>query len=133
MPTESTPEQISEFFKQPQDQTVPEKSDAPALKEEHDFSTGDLERKSLVAAYQRDEELKSAFHWVVLIGCFVVFFIFLIGIILFAYDLFAPPGWRFWSDDQHNKVQVILLSVLASSVFQSYSQRILERAAKHKN
>lgn len=103
--------------------------DSSGFKEEKTFGKGEYEEASLKADHERSEKLKTVFHRMTICAAIFIFILFLTGIGLYAYDLMAPKHWpKLWSKTQASRVQLILLSVLASAVFQEYAHRILRKA-----
>jgi hypothetical protein len=102
--------------------------DSLANKEDTSLKTGDdLKQKAIHAKHRRDQRWKFTLHWIYIVAVGAVFTIFILAVCIWSWHLLTPTFMHFLDNEQITKVQTILFSVLASSVFQTRAQKLISK------
>jgi len=109
---------------------VPEEAkpsnDLLAKKEEKAFAAGSYEEESKRSEHNRSEYVKWVLHWSAVLIFLEFVLIYMILLLVWAYHLIAPHAYWFFTPEQFDKVQAIVLSGVVASALSKYYERYMK-------
>lgn len=101
-------------------------NDLLAKSEEKAFAAGSYEEQSKRSEHSRSENVKWILHWAAVLIFLEFVLIYMILLLVWAYHLVAPHDYWFFTPEQFDKAQAIVLSGVVASALSKYYERYMK-------
>ncbi|MFZ2752653.1 MAG: hypothetical protein WAZ48_04320 [Lysobacteraceae bacterium] len=103
-------------------------SDA-ANKEAIAIGAGNLEATAKKNDHSRKEQLRDLVHYCSLFVITIVTFLAVLGVVVLSLQYIMPESWGYYrlSEDQLNKLQLVLAAAIGSQALTTYGRKVLDK------